>query len=125
LFGEKITSYLIFSSSPSMSETPKNKEDSGTGTFKTKAPSEFLNYFGRDRRLHLWLQDKRTLWRLHLPRIITSTDTIRTRDLVFAGVVLYSCEDVLASFSWPAMIFDGLDGAFARHTGKPHSPGVH
>jgi phosphatidylglycerophosphate synthase len=114
-----------------MSETPKNKEDSGTGTFKTKAPSEFLNYFGRDRRLHLWLQDKRTTVASAIfppfVRIGLVPDTISYIGISFlAGVVLYFVRRPILAVIFLAghVIFDGLDGAFARHTGKPSQSGA-
>jgi phosphatidylglycerophosphate synthase len=114
-----------------MSETAKNKEDSGAGTFKTKAPSEFLNYFGRDRRLHLWLQDKRTTVTSAIfppfVRIGLVPDTISYIGISFlAGVVLYFVRRPIVAVIFLAghVIFDGLDGAFARHTGKPSQSGA-
>jgi len=114
-----------------MSETVQNKEDSGTGTFKTKAPSEFLNYFGRDRGLHLWLQDKRTTVTSAIfppfVRIGLVPDTISYIGISFlAGVVLYFVRRPMLAVIFLAghVIFDGLDGAFARHTGKPSQSGA-
>jgi phosphatidylglycerophosphate synthase len=114
-----------------MSETHKNKEEEGAGTFKTKAPSEFLNYFGRDRKLHLWLQDKRTtLASAIFPpfvRIGLVPDTVSYIGISFlAGVVLYFVRRPILAVIFLAghVIFDGLDGAFARHTGKPSQSGA-
>lgn len=114
-----------------MPETDKNKEDSGAGTFKSKAPSEFLNYFGRDRRLHLWLQDKRTTVTSAIfppfVRIGLVPDTISYIGISFlAGVVLYFVRRPILAVIFLAghVIFDGLDGAFARHTGKPSQSGA-
>jgi phosphatidylglycerophosphate synthase len=114
-----------------MPETAKNKEDSGAGTFKSKAPSEFLNYFGRDRRLHLWLQDKRTTVTSAIfppfVRIGLVPDTISYIGISFlAGVVLYFVRRPILAVIFLAghVIFDGLDGAFARHTGKPSQSGA-
>jgi phosphatidylglycerophosphate synthase len=114
-----------------MPETAKNKEDSDAGTFKSKAPSEFLNYFGRDRRLHLWLQDKRTTVTSAIfppfVRIGLVPDTISYIGISFlAGVVLYFVRRPILAVIFLAghVIFDGLDGAFARHTGKPSQSGA-
>lgn len=114
-----------------MSETAKENEDSSTGTFKTKAPSEFLNYFGRDRKLHLWLQDKRTtVTSVIFPpfvRIGLVPDTISYIGISFlAGVVLYFVRRPILAVIFLAghVILDGLDGAFARHTGKPSQSGA-
>lgn len=114
-----------------MSETTSNKEDSGTGSFKTKAPSEFLNYFGRDRWIHLLLRDKRTrLISAILPPIVRIglvPDTISYIGISFlAGVVLYFVRRPMVAVIFLAghVIFDGLDGAFARHTGKASQSGA-
>ncbi len=114
-----------------MPETAKNKEDSDAGTFKSKAPSEFLNYFGRDRRLHLWLQDKRTTVTSAIfppfVRIGLVPDTISYIGISFlAGVVLYFVRRPIIAVIFLAghVILDGLDGAFARHTGKPSQSGA-
>ncbi len=118
-------------SSQNMSETTRHKEDSGEASFKTKAPSDFLNYFGRDRGIHLWLRDKRTsLISAIFPPFVRMglvPDTISYIGICFlAGVVLYFVRYPLVAVMFLAghVIFDGLDGAYARHTDKASQSGA-
>jgi phosphatidylglycerophosphate synthase len=114
-----------------MSEKTRHEEDQGTGSFKTKAPSDFLNYFGKDRGIHLWLREKRTsLISAIFPTVVRiglAPDTISYIGISFlAGVVLYfvRCPLVAVIFLAGHVIFDGLDGAFARHAGKASQSGA-
>jgi phosphatidylglycerophosphate synthase len=114
-----------------MSETTGNKEDSGKGSLRTKAPSDFLNYFGRDRWIHLRFRDQRTaLTAAIFPpfvRIGLVPDTISYIGISFlAGVVLYFVRRPMVAVIFLAghVIFDGLDGAFARHSGKASQSGA-
>ena len=114
-----------------MSETPGNKEDRRAGSFKTKPPSEFLNYFGKDRWIHMRLREQRTrLIAAVFPsfaRIGLVPDTISYVGIsLLAGVVLYFVRRPLLAVIFLAghVIFDGLDGAYARHTGKASQSGA-
>lgn len=105
--------------------------DDRSGSLNTKSPTEYLHYFGKDRVLQFWLRDKRTQFFSFLfPRFQRAgllPDTISYIGISFlAGVVLYFVRDpVLASlFLAGHIVFDGLDGAFARHTGLASQSGA-
>ncbi len=117
---------IIFTMAESMQEP---REDS-PGSLKGKPP-EFLNYFGKDRRLQLWFADQRTrLIAAAVPpftRIGLAPDTISyTGIALLAGVVIYFVRQpaVAVLFILGHMLCDGLDGAFARHAGKASQSGA-
>ncbi|MBI5251590.1 MAG: CDP-alcohol phosphatidyltransferase family protein [Desulfomonile tiedjei] len=98
---------------------------------KSKAPMEFFNYFGKDRWLHLWFAEKRTkLVSAIVPplaKIGLVPDTISYVGISFlAGVVLYFVREPLVAVCFLAghVFFDGVDGAYARHTGKASQSGA-
>jgi phosphatidylglycerophosphate synthase len=114
-----------------MPDSKQMMEDNESRRFKTKPSSDFFNYFGRDRWLHLWLADKRT--RLmsavfpSLGRLGLVPDTISYIGIaLLAGVVLYFLRKPLVAVIFLAghVICDGVDGAYARHAGKASQSGA-
>ncbi|MEJ2719122.1 MAG: CDP-alcohol phosphatidyltransferase family protein [Deltaproteobacteria bacterium] len=103
----------------------------GSGMSGAKSRTDFLNYFGRDRYIHLWLAEKRTrlVSALFPPfiRLGLVPDTISYLGLSFlVGVILYFVRNpILASvFLSIHVVCDGLDGAYARNTGKASQSGA-
>ncbi len=115
-----------------MSDSTNNIENTPGGSrLKSKAPKEFFNYFGKDRWMHLWFAEKRT--RLvssivpPLVKIGLVPDTISYIGISFlAGVVLYFVREPIVAVIFLAghVFFDGVDGAYARHTGKASQSGA-
>jgi phosphatidylglycerophosphate synthase len=108
-----------------------NVPDDGSGSFKTKPHLDFLNYFGKERWLHIWFREKRTQFIAtvfpRFERLGLVPDTISYIGISFlAGVVLYFVRDpkVACLFLAGHIICDGLDGAFARHAGKESQSGA-
>lgn len=99
---------------------------------KTKPYGEFFNYFGpRDRKFQLWFAEKRT--RLiaaifpTLARTGVVPDTISYVGIsLLAGVVLYFVRKPLLAVLFLAghIILDGMDGAYARRSGKASQSGA-
>jgi phosphatidylglycerophosphate synthase len=105
-----------------------NKDQAG---LKHKKPKEFLNYFGKDRPLQLWLRDKRTRFtEAVFPRFVRLglvPDTVSYIGIaLLVGVAIYFVRDPLiaAAFLGGHVICDGLDGAFARNSGKASQSGA-
>lgn len=103
----------------------------GDAGFKKKPHRDYLNYFGKDRWIHLWFAEKRTrLTSVVLPpfvRIGLVPDTISYMGIaLLSGVVLYFVRQPLVAvlFLLGHVICDGLDGAFARNTGKASQSGA-
>ncbi|MFH1113081.1 MAG: CDP-alcohol phosphatidyltransferase family protein [Pseudomonadota bacterium] len=103
----------------------------GTAGFRSKPPKVFLNYFGKDRWIHALLAEKRTrLVSVLVPplnRLGLVPDTISYVGIAFlAGVVLYFVRTPVIAVLFLAghVICDGVDGAYARHTGKPSQSGA-
>ncbi|MDQ7783674.1 MAG: CDP-alcohol phosphatidyltransferase family protein [Desulfomonilaceae bacterium] len=103
----------------------------GTGGFKSKSPKVFLNYFGKDRWIHARLAEKRTrLVSVVVPplnKLGLVPDTISYVGIAFLiGVVLYFVRSPVIAVLFLAghVICDGVDGAYARHTGKPSQSGA-
>lgn len=115
-----------------MSELANNMEKTpGGNRLKPKASTDFFNYFGKDRWIHLWFAEKRTrLVSVIVPpfiRLGLVPDTISYVGICFlAGVVLYFVrEPLVAVFFLAGHVFcDGVDGAYARHTGKASQSGA-
>lgn len=114
-----------------MSESKHPLPGDGSATFKHKANRDYLNYFGKERWIHLWFAEKRTkLASLLLPpfvRIGLVPDTISYVGIAFLlGVILYFIRQPLVAvlFLLGHIICDGLDGAFARNTGKASQSGA-
>lgn len=112
-----------------MTDSTEKPQEDGAGTFKNKP--EFLNYFGRDRWMHLWLAEKRTkLISALVPpfeRLGLAPDTISYMGIaLLAGVVIYFVRQpkVAVVFLAGHLLCDGLDGAFARHAGKASQSGA-
>ena len=106
------------------SELPDEGASGGYG-------KDYLNYFGGDRWIHAWLAEKRT--RLlaavfpPLVRLGVVPDTISYVGIaLLAGVVLYFVRSpvVAVCFLVGHIICDGMDGAYARHTGKASQSGA-
>lgn len=104
--------------------------ESATG-FKPKPYSDSLNYFGKDRCIHAWLAEKRTkVGAAVFPpfvRLGVVPDTISYIGIsLLAGVILYFVRDPIIAVVFLAghILCDGLDGAFARHTGKASQSGA-
>lgn len=114
-----------------MPENTQKTEDSDSQTLKTKPHSDFFNYFGKDRWLHLWLAEKRTrLMSAVFPpfvRLGLVPDTISYVGIaLLPGVVLYFLRKPLLAVAFLAfhVVCDGVDGAYARHTGKASQSGA-
>lgn len=100
-------------------------------SFKTQIQPDFFNYFGKDRKIQLWLAEKRT--RLTsaifppLEKIGLVPDTISYIGIaLLAGVILYFVRKpwLATIFLLAHVFFDGLDGAYARNAGKASQSGA-
>lgn len=107
------------------------KQDQSDGFSKNHTPREFLNYFGREQKLQLWFADKRTRFTSAIfPPVVKLglvPDTISYVGIsLLAGVILYFVRKpwVAAVFLLCHIICDGLDGAYARNTGKASQSGA-
>jgi len=114
-----------------MTAQPPQFPGDGTGGLKSKSPKVFLNYFGKDRWIHALLAEKRTrLVSVVVPplnRLGLVPDTISYVGIAFlAGVILYFVRNPMIAVLFLAghVICDGVDGAYARHTGKPSQSGA-
>lgn len=114
-----------------MTDSPKESPGKETGGLKAKVQKVRLDYFGKDRWIHLWLAEKRT--RLvgavvpPLGRLGLVPDTISYLGIAFlAGVVLFFVRAPLMAvlFLLGHVICDGVDGAYARHTKKASQSGA-
>jgi len=104
--------------------------ESPTG-FKSKPYSDSFHYFGKDRWIHSWLAEKRTkVGAAVFPpfvRLGLVPDTISYIGIsLLAGVILYFVRDPVIAVGFLAghIVCDGLDGAYARHTGKASQSGA-
>ena len=109
---------------------PENLEPS-EGLSKSNPPREFLNYFGREKKLQHWFADQRTrLTSAIFPpfkKMGLVPDTISYVGIsLLAGVILYFVRKpwLAAIFLVCHIICDGLDGAYARNTGKASQSGA-
>lgn len=98
---------------------------------KSTPPREFLNYFGREKKLQHWFADQRTrLTSAIFPpfmKLGLVPDTISYVGIsLLAGVILYFMRKpwLAAIFLLCHIICDGLDGAYARNTGKASQSGA-
>lgn len=114
-----------------MATPPQQFPGDGTGGFTSKAPKVFLNYFGKDRWIHAFLAEKRTrLVSVVVPplnRLGLVPDTISYVGIAcLVGVILYFVRSPVIAVLFLAghIICDGVDGAYARHTGKPSQSGA-
>lgn len=114
-----------------MSELKHPLPGDGSASPKNKPHRDYLNYFGKDRWIHLWLAEKRTkLSSVVLPlfiRIGLVPDTISYVGIaLLSGVIFYFVRQpvVAVLFLLGHIICDGLDGAFARNTGKASQSGA-
>ncbi len=114
-----------------MASQPQQFPGDGTGGFKSKPPKDFLNYFGKERWIHALLAEKRTrLISVVVPplnRLGLVPDTISYVGIAFlAGVILYFVRAPVIAVLFLAghVVCDGVDGAYARHTGKPSQSGA-
>jgi len=116
---------------PAKNHDSEDKPEEPGGGFTKKPQREFLNYFGKDRWIHLWLAEKRTrLVSAIFPpfvRLGLVPDTVSYVGIaLLAGVVLYFVREprVAVLFLAGHLLCDGLDGAYARHTGKASQAGA-
>lgn len=107
------------------------KPDQNEGLSKPHTSREFLNYFGREKKLQLWFAEKRTkLTSAIFPpalKLGLVPDTISYVGIsLLAGVILYFVRKpwLAAIFLLCHIICDGLDGAYARNTGKASQSGA-
>jgi phosphatidylglycerophosphate synthase len=114
-----------------LTETGKSMTGEEPGGFKSKPPAEFFHYFGKDRPLQLWLQEKRTRLARSVFPFFSSMglvpDTISYVGISFlAGVILYFVRNppVAVVFLAGHVLCDGLDGAYARDSGKASQSGA-
>lgn len=114
-----------------MTEELKDFPDKETGGLKAKVQKVRLDYFGRDRWIHLWLAEKRT--RLvaavvpPLDRLGLVPDTISYLGItLLVGVALFFVRAPLVAvlFLLGHVVCDGVDGAYARHTKKASQSGA-
>lgn len=96
-----------------------------------KPRPEFLNYFGKDRWIHLWFAEKRTrFFSVVFPPLVRLglvPDTISYIGLaLLVGVILYFVRNPLLAclFLAGSLVCDALDGSYARHTGKASQAGA-
>jgi phosphatidylglycerophosphate synthase len=101
------------------------------GRFQSRKPFEFINYFGKERRFQAWWAEKRTrLVAVVIPPLVRLglvPDTISYIGIaLLAGVVFYFVRDPVSAVCFLAghVLCDGLDGAYARHTGKASQAGA-
>jgi phosphatidylglycerophosphate synthase len=114
-----------------MAEPEKITPDDGAGGLTTGSKTDFLNYFGKDRWIHLWLAEKRTrLVAVVFPPLVRLglvPDTISYIGIcLLVGVILYFVRDpqIAVLFLAGHVVCDGLDGAYARYTGKASQSGA-
>ncbi|MGD9817582.1 MAG: CDP-alcohol phosphatidyltransferase family protein [Desulfomonilaceae bacterium] len=107
------------------------KLDQNERLSSSQSPKEFLNYFGKDKKLQLWFADQRTkLTSVIFPpiaRLGIVPDTISYVGIsLLAGVILYFVRKpwLAAIFLLCHIICDGLDGAYARNTNKASQSGA-
>ena len=107
------------------------KIDQNERLASSQSPKEFLNYFGKDKKLQLWFADQRTkLTSVIFPpiaRLGIVPDTISYVGIsLLAGVILYFVRKpwLAAIFLLCHIICDGLDGAYARNTNKASQSGA-
>jgi phosphatidylglycerophosphate synthase len=114
-----------------MTDSSKEAPGKETSGLKAKVQKVRLDYFGKDRWIHLWLAEKRT--RLvgavvpPLARLGLVPDTISYLGIAFlAGVVLFFVRAPFTAvlFLLGHVICDGVDGAYARHTKKASQSGA-
>lgn len=98
---------------------------------KSRRYLDFFNYFGQEGRLHQWLAEKRTsLTAAVFPpfeRLGLVPDTISYLGIaLLAGVIIYYVRNPIlaACFLAGHILCDGLDGAFARNSGKASQSGA-
>ena len=108
-----------------------NWQENNEVSFKTPPQSDFFNYFGKERGIQIWLAEKRTSLTSAifppLKKIGLAPDTISYVGIaLLAGVILYFLRKPwLASiFLLGHVIFDGLDGAYARNLDKASQSGA-
>jgi phosphatidylglycerophosphate synthase len=108
-----------------------NSENKSSGPVKNKPYHDYLNYFGKDRWLHQWFAEKRTKFvsRVFPPfvKIGLVPDTISYVGIsLLSGVILYFVRRPLVAvlFLLGHVICDGMDGAYARNTGKASQSGA-
>jgi len=101
------------------------------GESGSKPYADAFNYFGSDRWIHAWLAEKRTrIFSAVFPpfvRLGVVPDTISYLGIaLLAGVVLYFIRNppIAVLFLAGHLICDGLDGSYARHTGKDSRSGA-
>lgn len=114
-----------------MIQSAQDNPQPGGGGFHSRPPRDFLNYFGKDRSIQLWLAHKRTaLVSAVVPRAVRLglvPDTISYVGIaLIAGVVIYFVRRPVVAilFLVGHILCDGLDGAFARHAGKASQSGA-
>lgn len=105
--------------------------DQRTKRSKAKKYREFFNYFGEERRFHQWLADRRTrLTAAVFPpfdRLGMVPDTLSYVGIcLLVGVIIYYVRNPFsaACFLLGHILCDGLDGAFARNSGKASQSGA-
>ncbi len=110
--------------------TEKHPEDRDVKPESGTTP-DFFNYFGKDRPFHQWFARKRTelfaSWVRPFLRLGLVPDTISYIGIaLLAGVVLYFVRkpSVAVLFLAGHVLCDGLDGVFARHSGKASQSGA-
>ncbi|AFM23782.1 CDP-alcohol phosphatidyltransferase family protein [Desulfomonile tiedjei] len=115
-----------------MLEPVDNKnETAGANPPKSKSYKDFFNYFGEERVVHDRFAEFRTRLISHIVPIFSRMgivpDTISYVGITFlAGVILYFVRNPVVAVLFLAghVFFDGVDGAYARHTGKASQSGA-
>ncbi len=116
---------------PDIEKTKPKSSDKVTPERQTGSYGDFFNYFGQDRWIHSWFAEKRTKIFSSLVepfrRLGLAPDTISYTGIAFlAGVILYFVRkpSLAVIFLAGHVIFDGLDGVFARHARKASQSGA-
>jgi phosphatidylglycerophosphate synthase len=112
-------------------EIKKKPTNSGEEGSETGSTADFFNYFGKERAFQFWFARKRTeifsSWVKPFQRVGLVPDTISYIGIaLLAGVVLYFVRKPSTAVLFLAghLVCDGLDGVFARHSGKASQSGA-
>jgi phosphatidylglycerophosphate synthase len=114
-----------------MKETDRNFDKGVPESLRPARKREFLNYYGKDRPIQLWFAERRTrLVSVIFPpfvRLGLVPDTLSYVGItLLVGVVFYFVREPVYAVLFLAghVIFDGLDGAYARYNGNASQSGA-
>ncbi len=114
-----------------MKETDRNFEKDVPESLRPARKREFLNYYGKDRPIQMWLAERRTrLVSVIFPPLVRLglvPDTLSYVGIaLLVGVVFYFVREPICAVLFLAghVIFDGLDGAYARYNSNASQSGA-